>query len=78
MELDVAIEPLTARDWTAVRKIYEEDILTGDATFETSTPEWAQWDAGHLPICRLVARAGDDILGWAALTRMFHHDRSEA
>ncbi len=68
MQRDVRIEPLTARDWTAVQTIFEEGIRTGDATFETSAPEWEQWDAGHLPICRLVARAGGDLLGWAALS----------
>jgi phosphinothricin acetyltransferase len=26
------------------------------------------WDAGHLPCCRLVARAGGEALGWAALS----------
>ena len=68
MERDIEIEALTARDWTAVERIFDEGIRTGDATFETSTPEWEQWDAGHLPTCRLVARTGGDILGWAALS----------
>ena len=31
-------------------------------------PEWPEWDAGHLPDCRLVARRGDEILGWVALS----------
>ena len=65
---DLSIEPMTASDWPAVREIYEQGIRTGEATFETSAPEWEAWDAAHLPICRLVARAGDEILGWAALT----------
>jgi phosphinothricin acetyltransferase len=68
VEHAVEIEALTARDWTAVERIFDEGIRTGDATFETSTPEWEKWDAGHLATCRLVARAGDDILGWAALS----------
>ena len=68
MEHAVEIEALTARDWTAVERIFDEGIRSCDATFETSTPEWEQWDAGHLATCRLVARAGDDILGWAALS----------
>lgn len=55
-------------DWPAVRDIYREGIRTGDATFETEAPEWAAWDAGHLPVCRLVARQGDTIGGWAALS----------
>jgi len=55
-------------DWPAVRDIYREGISTGDATFETDAPEWAAWDAGHLPVCRLVARHEDTIGGWAALS----------
>jgi len=68
VEHAVEVEALTARDWTAVERIFDEGIRSGDATFETSTPEWEKWDAGHLATCRLVARAGDDILGWAALS----------
>ena len=62
------IEPMNPRDWPAVREIYLEGIRTGNATFETSAPEWEKWDAGHLPSCRFAARAGDDLLGWAALS----------
>lgn len=62
------ISPLKAGDWPAVRAIYEEGIATGNATFETSAPEWEKWDAGHLPHCRLAARKGPEVLGWAALS----------
>jgi L-amino acid N-acyltransferase YncA len=31
-------------------------------------PDWAQRDEGHLPVCRLVARAEAGVLGWAALS----------
>ena len=64
----LAIEPLAPADWDAVRRIYLEGIATGNATFEQSAPEWDKWDAGHLKACRLVARAEDDVLGWAALS----------
>jgi L-amino acid N-acyltransferase YncA len=64
----ISIEQMVERDWPAVRAIYEEGINTGNATFEKSPPEWASWDAGHLRVCRLVARSGDDVLGWAALS----------
>lgn len=60
--------PLTPGDWPAVREIYLEGIATGHATFETSPPDWETWDAKHLPSCRLLARAGDEVLGWAALS----------
>jgi L-amino acid N-acyltransferase YncA len=64
----ISIGQMVERDWPAVRAIYEEGINTGNATFEKSPPEWASWDAGHLRVCRLVARSGDDVLGWAALS----------
>jgi phosphinothricin acetyltransferase len=64
----ISIEKMTADDWDAVCSIYQEGIATGDATFEQSAPTWEKWDAGHLPACRLVARAGNEILGWAALS----------
>jgi L-amino acid N-acyltransferase YncA len=64
----ISIEQMIERDWPAVRTIYEEGIKTGNATFEKSPPEWASWDAGHLRICRLVARSRDGVLGWAALS----------
>jgi phosphinothricin acetyltransferase len=51
-----------------VRDIYSEGIATGDATFETETPEWIKWNQGHLQECRLVAQASQQILGWAALS----------
>ena len=66
--MSLAIEPLAPADWDVVRRIYLEGIATGNATFEQSAPEWDKWDAGHLKACRLVARAEDDVQGWAALS----------
>ena len=57
-----------ASDWPAVRAIYAEGLATGLAAFLTDPPSRGAWDAGHLPIGRLVARDGDALLGWAALT----------
>src|SRR6185369_5355106 len=65
---DISIEAMSEKDWPAVSTIYGEGIATGNATFEKSIPEWRKWDSGHLRTCRLVARAGNDVLGWAALT----------
>jgi len=55
-------------DWDAVRAIYLEGIATGNSTFEQSAPDWQTWDQGHLPSCRLVARAESEVLGWTALS----------
>ncbi|MBN2084587.1 MAG: N-acetyltransferase [Anaerolineales bacterium] len=55
-------------DWPSVRAIYMEGIATGNATFETSAPEWEEWDSKHLMEARLVAEADGMVVGWAALT----------
>lgn len=65
---DVTVDAMTAADWPAVRAIYEAGIATGLATFETKAPSWDQWDAGHRPDCRLCARSGGEVVGWAALS----------
>jgi L-amino acid N-acyltransferase YncA len=64
----VEIRELTPADWQAVEAIYAEGIATGDATFETETPTWAEFDAGRLPDHRLVAVDGNRVVGWAALS----------
>ncbi len=66
--MGVSVREMIPGDWASVRKIYEEGIATGNATFETETPDWPQWDAHHFPECRLVAIDGDEIIGWAALS----------
>ena len=64
----VAIEPLGPADADAVLRIYAEGIDTGIATFETRVPGWQEWLDEHLEDCRLVARDGGEVLGWAALS----------
>lgn len=66
--MEINIETMTPTDWPRVREIYLEGIDTGNATFELKAPDWDEWDAGHLKQPRLVARDGDSIVGWAALT----------
>src|SRR5690349_17766843 len=65
---DILIEAMIEKDWPEVSAIYAEGIATGNATFEKTIPEWHKWDSGHVLSCRLVARLGDEVLGWAALT----------
>ena len=59
---------MTPADWPAVEAIYAEGISTGEATFETETPAWAEFDAGRLRDHRLVAVDEGEIVGWAALS----------
>jgi phosphinothricin acetyltransferase len=49
-----------------VLAIYQLGIDSGDATFATEAPSWAEFDAAHLPAHRFVAVDGDRVLGWAA------------
>lgn len=65
---ELAIDPMSEGDWPVVRAIYGEGIATGDATFETSLPEWEKWNAAHLKSCRLVGKFGENAVGWAALS----------
>ncbi len=63
------IIPMTAAHWPQVKTIYENGIATGNATFQTSAPEWDEWNSSHVKNCRLVAIDDNQaILGWAALT----------
>jgi len=55
-------------DWEAVKRIYEEGIATGNATFQQQAPDWKEWDSSHLQHSRIIAKENDAIAGWAALT----------
>ncbi|MET1154623.1 GNAT family N-acetyltransferase [Arthrobacter sp.] len=60
---------MNSSDWPAVRRIYQEGIETGHATFESSAPDWASFDESKLHAHRHVATADDNIiLGWAAVS----------
>jgi phosphinothricin acetyltransferase len=65
---EYVIVQMRAYDWEQVRSIIVEGISTGYSTFETEAPSWEKWDAGHLQFARLVARKGEEVVGWAALT----------
>lgn len=65
---DVDIRAMRGDDWPALQEIYCEGMATGNATFETETPEWTKWNSAHLRDCRLVALNKQGILGWAALS----------
>ena len=68
MIMNFIIDKMKVEDWDEVAFIYQEGIATGNATFETNVPEYEKWDTSHLRDCRLVARAGSKVIGWAALS----------
>jgi L-amino acid N-acyltransferase YncA len=64
----MTIQPLNKEHYPFVRKIYEEGISTGHATFQTTAPEWDEWNRSHLAHSRVVAIENNEVVGWAALT----------
>ena len=61
------VRDMLPEDWPAVEEIYREGIEDGEATFETRTPSWRDFDAGKVAAPRLVADDDDGrVVGWAA------------
>jgi L-amino acid N-acyltransferase YncA len=67
-KMKLAIDALRAEDWPQVKAIYQQGLETGNATFETMVPDWTAWNQNHRPDCRLVARLGQRVVAWAALS----------
>src|SRR4051794_27671579 len=65
---EITIEPMEPQHWPQVANIYREGLATAQATFETAVPSFHQWHRAHLPFARLIARQGEVIAGWAALS----------
>lgn len=63
----VALKP---EHWSSVRKIYQEGIDTGLATFETIAPAMEIWDKKFELQCRLVGLLNNEVIGWAALQKV--------
>ena len=66
--MEFTIEAMKPEDWAQVAIVYREGIQTKIATFQAEVPSWEQWDKSHCADCRLVAKVGETVLGWAALT----------
>ena len=64
----ITITEMLPQHWDAVKRIYEEGIATGNATFQTAAPGWEEWDNAHIKTCRIIATENNEVLGWAALT----------
>lgn len=65
----MTVDALAASDWEALRRIHEEGIATGHATFAAVPAAcWEDWNRAHRPDCRLAAREDGRLVGWAALS----------
>ena len=61
------IRALHSADAPQILRIYQQGLDTGEASFETTAPDWQGWDNKHHPLCRLVFEQSGRVLGWAAL-----------
>jgi L-amino acid N-acyltransferase YncA len=67
----ITIDQTSLADWPAIRRIFEEGIATGNATFASSAPAaYDEWMEGTVENCVLVARNGSDVVGWATARRV--------
>lgn len=69
------IREMTPLDWPKVEAIFASGIAGGEATFETTTPTFEQFDVAKIPDARLVAVDESGlVVGWAAASRVSNRD----
>src|SRR5258705_13163772 len=66
--INPAVRPMRPDDAAAVLAIYQAGLDAGHASFETTAPDWAAFDAGRLPAHRLVAELDGRVVGWVAVS----------
>jgi phosphinothricin acetyltransferase len=66
---DITVRPMTADHARAVLSIYQAGLDAGNASFETTAPAWAAFDAARLADHRFVAVDADEtVAGWVAVS----------
>jgi L-amino acid N-acyltransferase YncA len=64
----IIVRELCKEDYPLVKLIYEQGIATKNATFETTAPDWEEWNKKYIENCRFVAVSNGKVVGWAALS----------
>jgi len=64
--LVVQIVPMAEQHAASVLRIYQAGMDTGEATFETTAPDWAAFRRGHLAEHSYVALLDDEVAGWVS------------
>lgn len=64
------IDAMRSDDYPRVSEIFTQGIESGNATYDTASASWADWDGKHVKALRWVARANSDneVLAWVALS----------
>jgi L-amino acid N-acyltransferase YncA len=65
--MSIAIRKFESTDWTAVREIYEQGILTRNATFEMQVPDYESFVKKFHAHLLWVALDDKNVIGWAGL-----------
>ena len=69
--MNITILPATLADWLAIKRIYIEGILTGNATFQSDDdlPGGEKWFAGKIAgLTYKAVNEASETVGWAALS----------
>jgi len=61
------IRTLKQSDAAVVIDIYQQGLDGGEASFETTAPQWQVWDRKYHPFGRLIREQDGQVQGWAAL-----------
>lgn len=65
--MSVYIRQIKSDDWNIVREIYEQGLLTRNATFETQIPDYDSWIKKFHSHLLWVAVNDEHVIGWAGL-----------
>jgi L-amino acid N-acyltransferase YncA len=63
----ITIRLFQENDWPSVREIYNQGLLTRNATFETELPEFETWKKRFHEHLLWVAVLSNQVVGWAGL-----------
>ncbi len=66
--MECEIHPMVESHYQQVSEIFIQGINGGNATYDSISPNWEDWDRAHLIPCRWVAITNQRVVGWVALS----------
>lgn len=66
--LNSQIRQIVQQDYPQVQSIYQKGIETGNATFQTTTKAWQEWQESVIPRTGYAAFDGETVMGWVSLS----------
>ncbi len=65
---NIQINTILEDNFSEVQQIYLQGLETGNASFETSVPDWNKWNKQHCLHSRISVSIDNKMIGWAALS----------